>query len=117
MATKEKNNLLDVVPFRSTHITTEWEDDCIVIVFPRFKYEWMKRFMLPRGLSADIKVRLEEHGTAVWQLIDGERSVGEIIEKLAEHFENETNYESRVTTYIAQLQKDGFIIYLLPDQP
>ena len=117
MATKEKINLLDVVPFRSTHITTEWDDDCVVIVFPRFKYEWMKRFMLPRGLSSDIRVKLETHGTAVWELIDGVRSVDEIIKELAAHFGEEENYESRVTAYIAQLQKDGFIIYLLPDQP
>ena len=27
MATKEKINLLDVIPFRSTHITTEKESD------------------------------------------------------------------------------------------
>ena len=117
MAAKEKINLLEVVPFRSTHITTEWEDDNIVLVFPRFKYEWMKRLMLPKGLSSDIRVRLEEHGTAVWKLIDGERCVNEIIEELAEHFNHEENYESRVTAYIAQLQKDGLIIYLLPDQP
>ncbi len=117
MATKEKINLLDVVPFRSTHITTDWDGDCIVISFPRFKYEWMKKFMTPKGLSSDIKVKLEGHGTAVWQLIDGERTVGDIIKELAEHFKEEANYESRVTTYIAQLQKDGFIIYLLPDQP
>ena len=117
MASKEKTNLLDVVPFRSTHITTEWDGDCIVISIPRFKYEWMKKIMTPKGLSPDIKVKLEEHGTAVWQLIDGERTVGGIIKELAEHFQGEANYESRVTTYIAQLQKDGFIIYLLPDLP
>ena len=47
MATKEKINLLDVIPFRSTHITTEKESDgTVVIAFPRFKYEWMQRFLL-----------------------------------------------------------------------
>ena len=117
MAAKEKINLLDVVPFRSTHITTEREGDCVVVAFPRFKYEWMKRFMLPKGMSPDIRVRIEEDGTAVWELINGERNVRAIIKELAEHFDNEENYESRVTTYIAQLQKDGLIIYLLPDQP
>ncbi len=28
-------------------------------------------FLLPKGMSPDIHVRLEEHGTAVWNLIDG----------------------------------------------
>ena len=49
MATKEKINLLDVIPFRSTHITTEKESDgTVVIAFPRFKYDWMRRFLLPK---------------------------------------------------------------------
>lgn len=110
MATKEKINLLDVVPIRSSHIITEKESDgTVVIAFPRFKYEWMRRFLLPKGMSSDIHVSLEEHGTAVWELIDGKSTVREIIEKLAVHFIHEENYESRVLAYIFQLQKDGFI--------
>lgn len=114
---KEKTNLLDVIPFRCAHITTGKEDDSVVIAFPRFKYTWMRRILLPKGMSPDIHVRLEEHGTAVWEVIDGKRTVSEIIEKLATHFKNEAGYESRVTTYICQLRKDGFIGFLLPCQP
>lgn len=110
MATKEKINLLDVVPFRSEHVITEKESDgTIVIAFPRFKYEWMRRFLLPKGMSPDIHVRLEEHGSAVWEQIDGKSTVREITEKLAVHFNNEENYESRVLAYFSRLQKDGFI--------
>ena len=63
---KEKINLLDVIPFRSENITAEkGSDGTVTIAFPRFKYEWMRRFLLPKGMSADIHVRLEDHGTAV----------------------------------------------------
>jgi hypothetical protein len=66
---KEKINLLDVIPFRSENITAEkGSDGTVTIAFPRFKYEWMRRFLLPKGMSPDIHVRLEEHGTAVWEL-------------------------------------------------
>ncbi len=107
---KEKINLLDVIPFRSENITAEkGSDGTVTIAFPRFKYEWMRRFLLPKGMSPDIHVRLEEHGTAVWELIDGKRTVRQIIEELAEHFDHEENYESRITAYITQLQKDGFV--------
>lgn len=95
---KEKINLLDVIPFRSENITAEkGSDGTVTIAFPRFKYEWMRRFLLPKGMSADIHVRLEDHGTAVWELIDGKRTVRRIIEELAEHF----NYEEklRITYY------------------
>lgn len=115
---KEKINLLDVVPFRSEHITTERESDgTIVIAFPRFKSTWMRKYLLPKKMSPFIHVRLEEHGAAVWELIDGTLTVGDIIEKLAAHFQEETNYESRITTYILQLQKDGFIRLLCPPSP
>ena len=43
------------------------------------------------------------------ELIDGKRTVREIIEELAEHFQNEAGYESRVSAYLSQMQKDGFI--------
>ena len=51
----------------------------------------------------------EEHGTAVWNLIDGHRTVREIISLLARHFGEEENYIPRVTAYVMQLRKDGFI--------
>lgn len=106
---REKVSLLDAIPVRCDHITTEWEGDCAVIAFPRFKYEWMRRVLLPKGMSPDIRVRLEEHGTAVWKLIDGQRTVQEIISLLAEHFPSEEDYASRITKYVMQLQKDGFV--------
>ena len=104
-----KVSLLDAVPVRCDHILTEWEGDYAVISYPRFKYEWMRRLLLPQSMSPDIHVRLEEHGTAVWELIDGKSTVREIIEKLADHFHHEAGYESRITIYLSQMQKDGFI--------
>ena len=105
MAAKEKINLLEVIPCRSEHITAEREGETIVLSFPRFKYPWMQRFLVPK---------LEEHGTAVWELIDGKRNVREIIEKLADHFQYEEGYESRVSAYLSQMQKDGFIKLVIP---
>ena len=113
MATKEKINLLEVIPCRNEHIKAEREGETIVLSFPRFKRSWMSRYLLPKGMSKDIPVRLEEHGTAVWELIDGQRTVREIIEKLADHFEREAGYESRISTYLTQFQKDGFIKWIM----
>lgn len=44
-----KVSLLDAVPVRCGHITTEWEGECVVLAYPRFKYEWMRRFYCRRG--------------------------------------------------------------------
>ena len=110
MAAKEKINLLEVIPCRSEHITAKREGETMVLSFPRFKYPWMQRFLV----SKELHVQLEEHGTAVWELIDGKRNVREIIEKLADHFHNEEGYESRVSAYLSQMQKDGFIKLVIP---
>jgi len=114
---KDKTNLLDIIPCKEEHIITEYEGELSVIAFPRFKRLWVQKYLLPKGMSPYIRVRLEEHGTAVWNIIDGKRTVREIIMLLADHFVGETNYESRVTIFITQLRKDGFIKYLTPDLP
>lgn len=108
-AAEEKVSLLNVVPVRCGHITTRWEGECAVLTYPRFKYRWMRRLLLPKRMSPDIHVRLEEKGTAVWNLIDGKRTVREILSSLAERGEDEAHEPSRVTAYVMQLRKDGFI--------
>ena len=105
MAAKEKINLLEVIPCRSEHITAEREGETIVLSFPRFKYPWMQRFLVPKGMSKELHVKLEEHGTAVWELIDGKRNVREIIEKLADHFQNEEGYELRVSASFSNAER------------
>lgn len=109
MAVKEKFNLLDVVPCYGKHIKAERKGECIVLAFPRFKNEWVQRFLIPKGISKELHISLEEYGTVVWEMIDGQRTVREIIGELAEYFQYENGYESRISTFIYQLHKDGFI--------
>lgn len=103
-----KVNLLETVPVRNPQVRTEWKGELAVLAFPRFKQRWMRR-LFPKVLSDELHVTLEEHGTAVWQLIDGTRTVGEVIDLLATHFREDADYASRVATYLLRLQKDGFI--------
>ena len=112
MAAKEKVNLLEVVPCRNEHISTVKEGEEIILSFPRFKRAWMNQYLTPKGMSKEIRVHLEGHGAAVWEMIDGKHTVNEIIERLAEHFSNEPDYDSRITKYLLQLHKDGFIKWM-----
>ena len=109
---KNKINLFDLVPVISDHITTEKEGELSVIAFPRFRSKFMQKYFVPKNKPAIIRVRLEKHGTAVWDLIDGRRTVIEIANVLAAHFNYEENYEYRIATYISELQRQGFIKYL-----
>jgi len=108
---KAKRNLFDLIPVISEHIATEKEGELSVITFPRFRSKFMQKYLVPKSKSAVIRIRLEEHGTAVWDLIDGKRTVKEIADILAEHFQHEENYEYRVAAYFSQLYKQGFVKY------
>jgi hypothetical protein len=106
---KAKENLFDLIPVISDHITTEKEGELSVITFPRFRSKFMQKYFVPKNKSTLIHIHLEEHGSAVWDLIDGKRSVKEITDALSGHFNQEENYEYRIATYLLQLQKQGFI--------
>ena len=107
---KKKQNLFDLVPTISEHITTEKEGELSVITFPRFRNKFMQKFFVPKNKSAMIRIRQDEHGTAVWDLIDGKRTIKNIVEILAEHFNHEENYEYRIVAYFTQIYKQGFVI-------
>ena len=105
----KKQNLFDLIPIISEHIGTEQEGEFSVITFPRFRNKFMQKYFVPKNKSKTIRIRLEEHGTAVWNLIDGQRSIKEISDLLAEHFQHEENYEYRVAAYFTQLYRQGFV--------
>jgi hypothetical protein len=102
-------NLFDRVPVISDHITTEKEGELSVITFPRFRNEFMQKYLVPKNKPAVIRIRLEAHGSAVWNLIDGKRTVREIAEALAEHFSHEEKYEYRIAAYLLELYRQGFV--------
>ena len=104
----EKQNLFDLIPVIDERITTENEGGLVVITFPRFRSKFIQKYLV-REKSKIVRVRLDTHGTAVWSLIDGKRSVLQISEMLAEHFQHEENYEYRVVEFISQLYRQGFV--------
>ena len=111
MKKKKEINLFELAPIICEHIITEKEGELSVIAFPRFRSKFMQKYLIPKNKSPFIRIRLEEHGTAVWDLIDGKRTVKDIVELLGAYFNHEENYEFRITTYLMQLQKHGFIKY------
>jgi len=107
--TSKKDNLFDLIFEISEHITTEKEGELSVITFPRFRNKFIQKYFVLRKSSAIIRVRLDEHGTAVWNLIDGKRSVATITELLSDHFHSEKKYEYRIADFVAQLYRQGFV--------
>lgn len=108
-----KINLMEVTPCVREHITTVKEGDLSVITFPRFRNRFLQKYCIPKGMDKGAYIRLDEHGTAVWNLIDGRNTVKQICEQLSGHFAGSENYEDRILIFIGQLQAQGFISYRL----
>ena len=104
----ENQNLFDLIPVIDERITAENEGELVVLTFPRFRSKFIQKYLV-REKAKMVRVRLETHGTAVWQLIDGKRNVAQIAEMLAEHFKHEKNYEYRVVEFVSQLYRQGFV--------
>jgi hypothetical protein len=109
MRNKNKINLFDTIPQINSEVTRELKEGLIVLGVPRFRNALMQKYFIPRSKSKYLYVHLDAHGTAVWQLIDGKRTVREIVIALSVHFEQEENYEQRISLFLSQLQANHFI--------
>ena len=97
---KNTVNILDVVPMRRNHILTHVKSDGKVdLGILRFKSKWVRKYLLPKHVSDEIKIPLDQHGSEVWKLIDGKTPIKEVLEALEAYFEDDSdNYKERVIT-------------------
>jgi hypothetical protein len=77
----------------------------------------MQKYLVPRNRSPLIRVRLDDHGSAVWQKIDGRRTVYDIVESLASHFDGDDKYELQISIFINHLRQEGYIRMLSEPAP
>jgi len=102
-------NLLELIPFRNYNF--EFRDNNLVdVLVPRFTDKFFGKFLQPRLKRPYIRANLDSLGTEVWLLIDGKKSVNEIIELMkSKYFDSENNIEDRVILFINNLHKYNFI--------
>jgi len=87
------------------------KDGLINILVPRFKIEFLQK-LIPKKISPYINANLDELGSAVWELINGNRSVVDIADKIKEKKgEIEQVYE-RVGFFFQQLYRNNFITFV-----
>lgn len=108
---KREINLLDLVP--RPIIRHEVNDEGVVtLLAPRFKSRILRRWLLPRLKRPFFKVELDDIGSSLWLLCDGERNVKEIARVMRERFGEriEPCYE-RMGLFFQQLEGARFITY------
>ena len=72
-----ETNLLDLVPLRLVAESQRIEG-CVCVEFPRFRSAPGRLFGRAFRASRTIRLTLDDKSTAVWDLIDGRRSVEQI---------------------------------------
>jgi hypothetical protein len=107
-------NFLDMIPVRNVK-EFSLEGEKITLFIPKFKSEWMIKWFIPSNRSRHFSIHLDEMGSKVWNLIDGETNTGDLCNKfsqlLPEGDNTETSVELRVTEFLRQLYKNRFIVF------
>ena len=106
-----KGNLLEKIPFRLAVEIGRFEDNARV-AFPRFRSFPGRLFGRLFRASSTIKLTLDPKCTAVWDLIDGHRTVDDIALRLKKRFGDEIEplYE-RLGELLSILESNRMIKY------
>ncbi|MBN1155256.1 PqqD family protein [candidate division KSB1 bacterium] len=104
-------NLLDVVPVKLVDSETDG-NGLTVLLKPKFKNNYIKKYLVPRMKHPNYKINLDEFGSYVWYLCDGTRNVFKIAESLREKFGDKIEpVHERLGFFIRQLEQNKLIRY------
>ncbi|MDL2222710.1 PqqD family protein [Bacteroidales bacterium OttesenSCG-928-M11] len=103
-------DILKMVPAINENVGTIFNDDnLITITYPRYTKKWQIKFLLPKGRKNEIKLDFDANGSAVWRLIDGKRSVQDILSDLEEVAQGQDLFDDRVVVFLQSLIQNDFI--------
>lgn len=107
---KEVVNLLELTPVRERKFEVG-EDGIVTILIPKFKMQFFQK-LIPKNKSKDFKINFDELGSAVWNEIDSNKKVEEIVKELGERLgEKIQPAEERITKFLTQLDAHKFISF------
>ncbi len=100
-----KNNVVDWQIIDSGFVQIEY-----VLLLKPFLLSIFKRFDTSRSTPPTRKLQLDALGSQVWQLIDGRRSTGDLIEEFARiHRISVPEAEQSITAFLRELGRRGLI--------
>ena len=98
-----------MVPVRNVKWETS-EEGHVVLLRPKYRNGILARILLPRMKNPYFKIKLDEIGTAVWLLCDGESCVADIAENLKEEFGDKIEpCVGRLELFLAHLEGSGYL--------
>ncbi len=104
-------NLLELIPEKNIQ-AEKTENGLYVLLKPKYKHPWFVRNVLPRLKNPYYKIKLDDIGSFIWTLCDGQNSVEKIAIEMKEKFGDKVEplYE-RLGTYFQNLEKNKFISF------
>ena len=101
-----------LVPVQDAPSTEGSDDGQVVLLQERYQGWLLSRLLQPR-LPEDkkyLKVPLEARGSFLWSLMDGQRTVADLVTAFVTEFPDETNQAGeRVAGYLYNLERNGFL--------
>ena len=109
---KKFDNFLDAVPVKNPEINFTKDDNGIVTLEIENKGLMNRVFQKLLKKPKITYIHMEELGSFVWQIIDGESDITALGKKVEEHFGDKANplYE-RLSQYIKILESYNFITF------
>lgn len=109
---KDEMNLLEMTAIHVREFEKD-ENGKVVVLVPRFNKKWLMKLFVPKSKTDNIKVKLDEFGSAAWLKIDGNKKTGEIAEELLKEFgEKIQPAEIKLATFFAQLYDNKLISFI-----
>ena len=111
---------MSMIPSHNVKEFTEAEGK-ITLCIPKFKKEWMKKYLIPKHKSPHIRIYLDNVGSHVWRLINGQQTVEEICLKVSDILQSEgksiDHAEERITLFMTDLYKRKYIVFEESNNP
>ena len=110
-----KRKALTLIPVKNIESSEEILNSGVVVIrYPvtmrPWIAKWVQRFKEPSPQIGSRKLQLDSLGTEVWKMIDGKRSVRDIVDTFAETHQLEgREAEMAVTQFLRNLGKRGLI--------
>jgi len=108
---QKEQNLLELIPERIRPFEKE-EDGHVSIIQPKFTNKFFIKYLAPRLKNAYFRIHLDEFGSKVWELCDGQNTIEYIGEQLHQTFGDKVEpvYE-RLAAFFQYLYRLKFIHY------
>ena len=101
----------ELIPVRKVLHTVE--DGRVVLQIPKFENSFIN-LLLPATRSMYFHVKLDDHGTKVWEAMDGYHTIGEIAELIRDSLVSEENSDDlfeRLSKFTSRLYENKYITF------